>query len=180
MTDPTPDPSAASVANGELGDVEQSDAPEAGDDVTIEDLINDLERLAAERDELVSLAKRTQADFENFRKRTMKQQTEEIARATGRLVEAMLPVLDAFDYAAAHGEEALAPMRDQLYVALEKQGLARIESDCAPFDTTEHEAVAHEPADEPAADGPVVSETMRAGYHWQGQLLRPAMVKVKG
>lgn len=176
MTDPTPDPVENVAEEGAVA--EEGTAPDA--DVTIEDLITDLERLAAERDELVALAKRTQADFENFRKRTMKQQTDEIARATGRLVEALLPVLDAFDYAAAHGEESLTPMRDQLYVALEKQGLARIESDGAPFDPTEHEAVAHEAADDAAADGPIVSETMRSGYHWQGQLLRPAMVKVKG
>jgi molecular chaperone GrpE len=148
-------------------------------DVTVEDIVNDLERLVAERDELLSLAQRTQADFENFRKRTMKQQADEVARASGRIVEAMLPVLDAFDYAAAHGEESLKPMRDQLLHALEKEGLARIDSDGASFDPAVHEAVAHEAADELGVD-PVVSETMRAGYQWRGALLRPAMVKVKG
>jgi molecular chaperone GrpE len=102
-----------------------------------------------------------------------------VARASGRIVEAILPVLEAFDYASAHGEESLKPMRDQLLGALEKEGLARIDSDGAPFDPAQHEAVAHEPAEEAGAD-PVVSETMRAGYVWQGVLLRPAMVKVKG
>jgi molecular chaperone GrpE len=159
------------------------DAAPAADDaepeVTVEDIVNDLERLVAERDELLSLAQRTQADFENYRKRTMKQQAEEVARASGRIVEALLPVLDAFDYAAAHGEESLKPMRDQLVTALEKAGLTRVESDGAPFDPSVHEAVAHEPADEPGSE-PVVSETMRAGYLWQGSLLRAAMVKVKG
>ena len=149
-------------------------------EVTVEDIVNDLERLVAERDELLSLAQRTQADFENFRKRTMKQQADEVARASGRIIEAILPVLDAFDYAAAHGEEQLAPMRDQLLVALEKEGLARVESDGAPFDPSLHEAVAHEPADEAGQENAVVSETMRAGYTWRGQLLRAAMVKVKG
>jgi molecular chaperone GrpE len=103
-----------------------------------------------------------------------------VARASGRIVEAVLPVLDAFDYAAAHGEEQLKPMRDQLLGALEKEGLARIDADGAPFDPTVHEAVAHEPADDDEQHGPVVSETMRAGYLWHGQLLRAAMVKVKG
>ena len=148
-------------------------------EVTVEDTVNDLERLVAERDELLSLAQRTQADFENFRKRTMKQQADEVARASGRIIEALLPVLDAFDYAAGHGEEQLKPMRDQLLGALEKEGLARLDSDGAAFDPSVHEAVAHEPAGE-AQDEPVVSETMRAGYTWRGQLLRPAMVKVKG
>jgi molecular chaperone GrpE len=109
----------------------------------------------------------------------MKQQADETARATARIVETLLPVLDAFDYAATHGEASLAPMRDQLFVVLEKEGLARIESDGAEFDPTVHEAVAHEPAGDDDA-GPVVSETMRAGYTWHGRLLRPAMVKVKG
>ena len=162
-------------------DTPDSQEPEAvvEPEVTVEDIVNDLERLVAERDELLNLAQRTQADFENFRKRTMKQQAEEIARASGRIVDALLPVLDAFDYAAAHGEESLAPMREQLLNALEKEGLTRIESDGAPFDPAVHEAVAHEPADEPGAD-PVVCDTMRAGYVWQGALLRPAMVKVRG
>ena len=158
-----------------------ADAPvdQAAVDVTVEDIVSDLERIVAERDELVSLVQRTQADFENFRKRVMKQQADEVARASGRIVEAMLPVLDAFDYAAAHGEESLAPMRDQLLNALEKEGLARVDPTGEPFDPTVHEAVAHEPADEDATE-PLVSETMRAGYLWQERLLRPAMVKVKG
>ena len=72
-----------------------------------------------------------------------------------------------------------APLRDQLLVVLEKEGLSRLDSDGAEFDPTVHEAVAHEPAEGDEA-GPVVNETMRAGYTWQGQLLRAAMVKVKG
>jgi molecular chaperone GrpE len=147
--------------------------------VTVEDLLSDFEKVTSERDEYLRLAQSKQAELENFRKRVTKQTADEVARASGRIVEAMLPVLDAFDYAAAHGEESLKPMRDQLLGALEKEGLARVESDGAPFDPTRHEAVAHEPADEDD-HGPVVSETMRAGYLWQGQLLRAAMVKVKG
>ena len=152
---------------------------EVDSSVSIESLLTDFEQVTAERDEYLRLAQSKQAELENFRKRVMKQQSEEVARTSGRLVESLLPVLDAFDYAAAHGQEDLKPMRDQLVGALEREGLARIDSDGAPFDPTQHEAVAHEPADEDEA-GSVVSETMRAGYLWQGQLLRAAMVKVKG
>ena len=177
MNDATPDPVDAVVEEAALAeDADRSDAP----DVTVEDIVNDLERLVAERDELLALAQRTQADFENFRKRTMKQQADEVARASGRIVEAILPVLDAFDYAAAHGEEQLKPMRDQLLGALEKEGLVRVESDGAAFDPALHEAVAHEAADDVGQEQPLVSETMRAGYLWRGVLLRAAMVKVKG
>lgn len=158
---------------------EEELADEVDSSVSIESLLTDFEQVTAERDEYLRLAQSKQAELENFRKRVMKQQSEEVARVSGRLVESLLPVLDAFDYAAAHGQEDLKPMRDQLVAALEREGLARIDSDGAPFDPTQHEAVAHEPAEDDEA-GSVVSETMRAGYLWQGQLLRAAMVKVKG
>jgi molecular chaperone GrpE len=154
-------------------------ADDPGDDVTVEGIVSDLERVTAERDEYLRLAQSKQADLENFRKRMMKQQTEEVARASGRLVEALLPVLDAFDYGVAHGSDDLVPMREQLLLALEKEGLVRLDPAGDVFDPNEHEAVAHEPGDGDGGD-PVVAETMRAGYRWQGQLLRPVMVKVKG
>lgn len=154
----------------------------AADDSSVESVLASLESVTAERDEYLRLAQTKQAELENFRKRMMKQQADEVARATGRVIESLLAVLDAFDYAAAHGEESLEPMRDQLLVTLEKQGLSRIVSDGAPFDPTMHDAVAHEPVDDGGGggDGAFVTETLRAGYLWQGQLLRPAMVKVRG
>lgn len=157
------------------------DAVLDGEDVTVEGIVSDLERVTAERDEYLRLAQSKQAELENFRKRMMKQQADEVARASGRLVESILPVLDAFDYGVVHGSDALVPMRDQLLVALEKEGLVRLDPTGEAFDPNEHEAVAHEPGDDDAEAGePTVSETMRAGYRWQGQLLRPVMVKVKG
>jgi molecular chaperone GrpE len=139
-------------------------------------LVSDLERVTQERDEYLKLAQSKQAEFENFRKRSMKQQADEVARSSAKLVEALLPVLDAFDYGIGHGDESLVPMRAQLLAALEREGLVRLDSDGAPFDPMEHEAVAHEPGD---GGDSVVIETMRAGYRWQGHLLRPAMVKVR-
>ena len=168
----TPDPAETVVEEAEV-------AEDAAADDSVESLLADFEKVTVERDEYLRLAQSKQAELENFRKRMMKQQADEVARATGRIVESMLPVLDAFDYAVAHGEASVTPMRDQLYVALEKEGLARLDADGAPFDPTVHEAVAHEEGDADQ-DGPIVSETMRAGYTWQGQLLRAAMVKVKG
>ena len=180
----TPDPAESESADvAESGDHVAAAADEAAavpdTDDSVEALLADFEKVTAERDEYLRLAQVKQAELENFRKRMMKQQADEVARVTGRLVEGLLPVLDAFDYAVAHGEESVTPMRDQLAIALEKEGLVRIISDGAPFDPNLHEAVAHEPADDDE-DGPVVSETMRAGYTWHGQLLRAAMVKVKG
>ena len=143
---------------------------------TVEELLDQLELVTSQRDEFLALAQAKQAEFENFRKRMMKQQTEDIARANAKLVEALLPVLDAFDYGVAHGDESLAPMRGQLLGTLEREGLARLDPLGEPFDPNEHEAVAHEPGD---GGEPVVAEALRAGYRWQGHLLRPVMVRVK-
>jgi len=144
---------------------------------SVESLISDLEAVTARAEEYLNLAKSKQAEFENFRKRMMKQQAEEVSRASGRLVENLLPVLDAFDYGVAHGDGSLAPLREQMLLALEKEGLARIEpKEGEPFDPNEHDAVAHEPGDDKE---PVVAESLRAGYRWQGHLLRPVMVRVR-
>ena len=144
--------------------------------LTVEDLLAELEAVIGQRDEYLGLAQAKQAEFENFRKRVTKQQAEEVARTAAKLVDALLPVLDAFDYGVAHGDESLAPMRAQLLGALEREGLARLDPTGEAFDPNEHEAVAHE-----AGDGgePVVAETLRAGYRWQGHLVRPVMVRVR-
>jgi len=176
VSDTPEDAFSASLPADQAGtDVENA---EDEHDTSVEGVIADLERVTAERDEYLRLAQSKQAELENFRKRMMKQQAEEVARASGRLVDALLPVLDAFDYGVAHGSAELAPMRDQLLVALEKEGLVRLDPTGEAFDPNEHEAVAHEPGED--GGDPVVAETMRAGYRWQGQLLRPVMVKVKG
>ena len=150
------------------GDVEQAEA------AVEQDL--DVARLARERDDYLDALKRLQADFENYKKRVLKQQTEHLERAAEGLVEKLLPVLDTFDLALKHGGDGLDQVQGQLMAALEKEGLERIEPLGKPFDPNDSEAVAHEEGD----DGPVVSEVMRTGYRFKGKLLRPAMVKVKG
>jgi molecular chaperone GrpE len=152
-------------------DVVDDEAP-----LEVEDLLGELEKVIAQRDEYLGLAQAKQAEFENFRKRIMKQQAEQVSRASSKLVESLLPVLDAFDYGIAHGGDSIAPLRAQLLGALEREGLERLDPDGMAFDPTEHEAVAHEPGD---GGEPVVAETLRAGYRWQGHLLRPVMVRVR-
>jgi len=152
------------------------EAPAFGGEATVEDLLEQLEAVVAQRDEYLALAQAKQAEFENFRKRMMKQQADDVARANAKLVDALLPVLDAFDYGIGHGDESIAPMRAQLLAALEREGLERLDPVGEGFDPTEHEAVAHEEGD---GGEHVVVETLRAGYRWQGHLLRPVMVRVK-
>jgi molecular chaperone GrpE len=138
----------------------------------------DLEQaqLAAERDEYLDALRRLQADFENYKKRMVRQQTETLERAAEALVAKLLPVLDNFDLAISHGADDLQPIHKGMLDTLASEGLERLDPTGSPFDPTEHDAVAHE-----AGEGdPQVAEVMRAGYRWKGRVLRPAMVKVRG
>jgi molecular chaperone GrpE len=130
-------------------------------------------------DEYKELAQRVQADFENYKKRVLKQQTEYVERAAEHLVQKLLPVLDTADLAMAHdeGNASLHQVVSALTEVLSKEGLERIDPIGQPFDPTEHDAVMHEPGD---GGDPEVIEVMRAGYRWKSRVLRPAMVKVKG
>lgn len=131
-----------------------------------------------ERDDFRDALQRLQADFENYKKRIIKQQTDHLERAAGALVEKLLPVLDTADLALAHGGgEDIKQLTGALTSALEREGLERIDPVGQPFDPTLHDAVAHEPGD---GEQQEVVEVLRAGYRWKGRVLRPAMVKVRG
>jgi molecular chaperone GrpE len=138
-------------------------------------LLEDMDRLQAERNDYLDQLLRTRADFDNYRKRIQKQQSEHLERAAEALVEKLLDALDTFDLALAHGQ-GFEQARDKLVHILTKEGLERIEPAGEQFDPNEADAVAHEDGD----GGPVVSEVLRPGYRWKGRVLRPAMVKVRG
>ncbi len=123
---------------------------------------------------------RLQADFENYRKRVTAQQADEIDRAAGKIVESLLPVLDACEAAFAHGADGVEPIWSQLMGVLQKQGLEALDLTDQPFDPALADAVVHEAGDGHADGGPVVSDVLRTGYRWKGKTLRPAMVKVRG
>ena len=144
-----------------------------------EALIGDLERITAERDQYLDALRRTQADFENYRKRMMKQQADQAEGAAVRLVEDLLPVLDACDGAIFHGATEVEPIFAALLGTLEKAGLERIDPGGEEFDPNRHEAVMHEPAAD-GDEGTIVTDVMRRGYAWKGRVLRAAMVKVRG
>jgi len=146
---------------------------------------SDLSQLAGERNELVDTLRRVQADFENYRKRVLREQTALVERATERLVADLLPVLDSFDGALGSLAGADSPetekvrdgvigIRTQFVSVLEKAGLERIAAEGAPFDPNEHEAVLQDAG----AGEPHVAEIMRTGYRLKGRVLRPAMVRV--
>jgi molecular chaperone GrpE len=160
----------------------------AADDTVEHDIDVLLSAARHERDEYREMAQRVQADFENYKKRMLRQQTDHLERAAEDLVTKILPVLDAFDLARAHlgdGEDvsaegkALVAGSTLLADTLAREGLERIDDAGEPFDPTTHEAVEHAAGDS-AGDGPVVDEVLRAGYRWKGRVIRPAMVRVRG
>lgn len=136
-----------------------------------------IEDVAKERDEFKDIALRVQADFENYRKRAATQMSDELDRALGKLVEQLLPVLDACEAAVAHGVEGVEQVWSSLLGALQKQGLEALDLADKPFDPALADAVMHEEGD---GSEPVVLEVLRTGYRWKGRVLRAAMVKVKG
>jgi molecular chaperone GrpE len=138
---------------------------------------HDIAALLAERDEFKDIALRLQADFENYKKRISQEKSDEVNRATGRLAEALLPVLDACEAAFAHGADGIEPVWKSLLGALSQQGLKAYDLVDKPFDPMTAEAVMHEPGD---GGEPVVIEVLRTGYEWKGRVLRAAMVKVRG
>jgi molecular chaperone GrpE len=170
MADVQPETGDDEVVEGELLD----DSPPP-DEVTVETLVDDLERVTQARDEFRDAYQRAAADFDNFRKQSQRRIEDEVARTSGALVERLLPVLDACDSALAHGASEVEPIAAALLGVLEKEGLMRVDPIGEVFDPTVAEAVVHEPGD---GGDHIVSEVMRAGYTWQGRVLRPAMVKV--
>jgi len=145
----------------------------------VQDVLAELniDEVIKERDEFKDIALRVQADFENYRKRAAVQLTDEVDRSTGRIVEAMLPVLDAREAAVAHGVEGVENIWSSLLGTLQKSGLEALDLQGQPFDPALAEAVLHEEGDGGEA---VVVEVLRTGYRWKGRVLRAAMVKVKG
>ncbi|MFM8870106.1 MAG: nucleotide exchange factor GrpE [Actinomycetota bacterium] len=153
------------------------EVPAATTDDASEVIEHDIDALLAERDEFKDIALRLQADFENYKKRVATTQADEVDRATGKVVEALLPVLDACEAAFSHGVEGVEPVWSALIGSLQKQGLEALDLLDKPFDPSLAEAVASEPGD---GSEPIVVEVMRTGYRWKGKVLRAAMVKVRG
>jgi molecular chaperone GrpE len=140
------------------------------------------EREAAEyRDHLLRL----QAEFDNFRKRTLREQTGALERAAEPLMRRLLEVLDEFDLALMAAERTpdleqflrgVELVYAKLKDILEAEGLERIDAVGRPFDPERHEALMHGEGD---GDGElVVDDVFRQGYTLKGHVIRPAGVRV--
>ncbi len=151
--------------------------------------LDELVAVAAQRDEYLALAQRTQADFENYRKRMAREVSAAEARGMSRLAKELLPALDnlqrALSASEAHadvaaGEEHLAEgirlVQSELLAALSRLGIEAYVPEGEPFDPNQHEAMAQQPA-EGAEPGTVV-EVYQPGYRLGDNVIRPARVVV--
>ena len=129
---------------------------------------------AAKIAELTNDLQRTRADFENYRRQVEQQKLQYGNVVKNTTIMKFLPLLDDLDRAIA-ANEALRPLAKNLEKTLNELKLERVESAAGtPFNPDMHEAVMVE------GDGEkeLIAETLRAGYRYEGELIRPAMVKV--
>lgn len=156
-------------------------APEAPDAAALAERVAALQ---AEKEELRQTFVRRQADFENYRKQIERERHEAGRGAVARLIESLLPVLDAFERAlAAHDDPAYEDYRKgfeliyrQLWDALARQGLERIQAEGKRFDPHVHQAIERVESEE-YQDGAVI-EVLQPGYRLRERVLRPATVRV--
>lgn len=175
----------------EADDVEVDDAPDwellaEADDRTPGQLLHALSTTTAERDEFLDGLRRKQAEFENFRKRMMRDGAGQRIAGHAEVAERLLDVLDDFDRTLDAASDDIDPgfvkgvrlVSEKLVRILQDFGLQRIDDEGAVFDPNRHEAVQQLPADEDLEE-PVVAQVLRPGYELGGRVLRPAMVAVK-
>ncbi|WP_418790699.1 nucleotide exchange factor GrpE [Phosphitispora sp. TUW77] len=137
----------------------------------------------AKAEEYLQLLQRVQADFDNFRRRTLQERQEAAKYCSQRLVTVLLPVIDNFERALKAEGEDLQVFRNgiemiyrQLRDVLEKEGVKQMEAVGSQFDPNLHEAVMQEQSDQ--YDDNVVTEEFQKGYLLADRVIRPAMVKV--
>jgi len=164
-----PHPGAAGTGETSFGDAE---APPASEHTAVE----------VERDNYLALAQRTQADFENYRKRMARENAAAVDRGMAKLAKELLPALDHLELAlkAAEGHEDVVKgfhmVAGELRAALERVGIQPFSPKGEPFDPNEHEAMAQQPAED--AESGTVVEVYQSGYRINGAVLRPARVVV--
>ena len=163
-------------------------AEEEGDAQAVADDLDALAAKAAERDEYLKLAQRTQADFENYRKRVARDSAVAELRGIAKLAKELLPGLDslerALEAAEATGADSGAKLAEgvrlvqaELNAALARVGLEQYSPRGERFDPELHEAMAQQPGGDDAESGTIL-EVYQPGYRLDGNVIRPARVVV--
>jgi len=172
------------VTEQDLNEVELEVEAGATEEVApAEDLAARVAQAEAERDEYLADLRRLAADFDNYRKRSLREQEGLALRAGERLTTKLLPVLDDLERAldaAEHHEEAkviegVRLTRDSLLATLKSEGLQEIEAD-GQFDPHVHEALLAQPGE--GAEAGAVLQVVQKGYRLGDTVLRPARVIV--
>src|SRR6476620_9581280 len=157
-------------------------SPSAGSDADSDDAMAGLQ---ADLDRFRDLALRSQADFENYKKRAAREKEDAIKYANSSLIERLLPIIDNFELglAAARGADensaifsGMSMVLKQLTDFLAEHGVESIDAPGRPFDPNLHEAIAHEPSSK-VPENTVIRQTRR-GYRMKDRLLRPSSVVV--
>jgi molecular chaperone GrpE len=171
--------------DGEEDGEEFAEAGEVAEAVAEDAIAADLEKARAEAESYLDDLRRLQADFDNYRKRTLREQTARAASASQALVARLLPVLDNFELAVSAAEQSrdfdrmlkgVEMVFGELREVLESEGLVKIEAEGKPFDPERHEAVIA--VEQEDSEPGTVTDIVRTGYELRGKVLRPAMVKV--
>ena len=172
--DESGEPSGEEDPQNEAERLEEKEAVEAE---------NPLARTQRERDEYLDLARRSQADFENYRKRAAREAALAGERAKSGLVRELLPVVDNLERALAsageseqHLAEGVRLVHSELIAVLERNGVQQFDPSGERFDPGEHEALSMRPQD--GAESGVVLDVVEKGYRANGTVLRPARVVV--
>jgi molecular chaperone GrpE len=185
----TPENEAASTDNEETaGETESSEEPQEGTDKKAADApeADPLDIALAKIDELNDKYLRKVAEFDNYRKRTMKEKTELILNGGEKVITKILPVIDDFERAIANGQttddaqvlrEGLELIFKKFLKILEGEGVERIETENKDFDTDYHEAIAMVPGMGDDKKGKVI-DCVQTGYTLNGKVIRFAKVAV--
>jgi molecular chaperone GrpE len=145
---------------------------------------SELEKAKAQAAEYLDHLRRLQAEFANYRKRTIKEQTRAIEAASEPLVQRLLEILDDFELALMAAEKrpdfdkflhGVELVYAKLLESLRNQGLERIDARGKPFDPARHEALMQSGEGDGEA---VVDDVLRQGYTLKGRVIRPAGVRV--
>ncbi|MDQ4004985.1 MAG: nucleotide exchange factor GrpE [Actinomycetota bacterium] len=146
---------------------------------------SELEAARAEAAEYLDHLQRLKAEFDNYRKRVLKEQTRSVELATEPIMSRLLEVLDEFELAVMAAESkpeferflrGVEMVYGKLKEILRAEGLEPIDAQGKPFDPEVHEALLQ--SEEPGEGEPFVSDVLRTGYRLKGRVLRPAGVKV--
>ena len=183
---PSPNEVDGTGSNGSAPEDKAGPRPgvaEAAGESDLAAAVAERDRAVAEKSEQFERFQRAQAEFENFRKRLLREKEEAHEYAAMGTIESLLPILDDFERAlnapglAAEFREGLDLIYQRMFAVFTRAGLKPVEAEKTRFNPYFHHALDREPAENDEQDQTIL-EVYQRGYHFKDRLLRPSMVKV--